>query len=320
MAAGLLPLALPVTGLASGAALAPHDLWRAWSLEPGVVLPLALGAWLYARGLRALWDQAGTGHGIRRWQAWSAAAGWMVLLVALISPVDALGGVLFSAHMAQHELLMAVAAPLLVLGRPVLAMLWALPVGWRRIAGRWAAAAPVRKSWRALTWPSAAWVLHAIAIWGWHSPRLYDAAVARESVHALQHASFLGTALLFWWALICGHAARRRYGAAVLYLFTTAVHTTALGAVLALASRPLYMVYTSTAAWGLTPLEDQQLAGLIMWVPAGVAYLIAALAFVLAWLQQSDRQAGPSGESRPVERSAETPVLEVALSRAAGAP
>lgn len=301
-----------MTALTSGAALAPHDLWHAWSLEPGVVLPLAVGAWLYARGLRTLWVQAGPGHGVRRWQAWCAAAGWLGLVAALVTPLDALGGVLFSAHMAQHELLMALAAPLLVLGRPVLAVLWALPVGWRRAIGRWAGTAPVRNAWRALTWPSVAWVLHAIAIWAWHAPRFYDAAVARESVHALQHASFLGTALLFWWALIHGHAARRRHGAAVLYLFTTAVHTTALGAVLTLASRPLYPAYTSTAIWGLTPLEDQQLAGLIMWVPAGVAYLIAALGFMLAWLRQSDRHAGRVGEPRPQEESRSAPGFEVA--------
>jgi len=266
---------------------------RAWTLEPGVVLPLAIGAWLHARGLRSLWRQAGTGHGIRRWQAWSAAAGWLVLVIALVSPLDALGGALFSAHMAQHELLMAVAAPLLVLGRPLVAILWALPPRWRRAAGRWAGARPVRSAWRALTRPSAAWALHAVAIWAWHAPRLYDAAVVRESVHALQHACFLGTALLFWWSLMHAPAARRRYGVAVLYLFATAVHTTALGAVLALATHPLYPVYASTAAWGLTPLEDQQLAGLIMWVPGGVVYLIAALGFMVAWLRRSEARSAP---------------------------
>ena len=122
-----------------------------------------------------------------------------------------------------------------------------------------------------------------------HAPRLYDAALRSEALHALQHGTFLGTALLFWWALIHGHAARRRYGLAVLYLFTTALHTTALGALLSLASGPLYPAYGSTQAWGLSPLQDQQLAGLIMWVPGGLAYLIAALILMLAWLKESDR-------------------------------
>jgi Predicted membrane protein len=274
-----------------GGPLAPHDLWRAWSLDPGIILPLALAGWLYASGTRALWRQAGAGHGIRRWQAAAFAAGWITLAVALVSPLHALGETLFSAHMAQHELLMVVAAPLVVLGRPVLAFLWGLPMAWRRTAGRWAAVPPLQAAWGVLTLPSIAWLVHAVAIWAWHAPRLYDAALTSDLVHALQHASFLGSALLFWWALIHGRHGRLRYGASVLYVFTTAVHTTALGAVLALASRPLYPGYTATGVWGLTPLEDQQLAGLIMWVPAAVAYLIAALALMTAWLQESERRA-----------------------------
>ena len=270
--------------------LAPHALWRAWSFDPGIVLPLGLAAALYARGLRALWHQAGAGHGIRRWQAGAFAAGWLVLAIALVSPLHELGEALFSAHMAQHELLMAVAAQLLVLGRPVVPFLWGLPIGWRRIAGHWAATSPVRAAWHALTLPSVAWTVHAVAIWAWHAPRLYDAAVTSDLVHALQHASFLGSALLFWWALIHGRNGRLRYGASVLYVFTTALHTTALGAVLSLAARPLYSAYVATAAWGLTPLEDQQLAGLIMWVPAGIAYLVAALALMAGWLREAERR------------------------------
>lgn len=272
------------------APLAPHELWRAWSFEPGVVLPLALAAGLYARGLRALWRQAGAGHGVRRWQAGAFAAGWLALAIALVSPLHEVGEALFSAHMAQHELLMAVAAPLLVLGRPVVPFLWGLPIGWRRSAGQWAATPPVRATWHLLTLPSVAWTVHALAIWAWHAPRLYDAAVTSDLVHALQHASFLGSALLFWWALIHGRSGRLRYGASVLYIFTTALHTTALGAVLSLATRPLYPVYAATAPWGLTPLEDQQLAGLIMWVPAGIAYLIAALALMAGWLREAERR------------------------------
>ena len=273
------------------APLAPHDLWRAWSTDPGVALPLALAAGLYTRGARALWRQAGGGHGVRHWQALGFAIGWIALAVALVSPLHALGETLFSAHMAQHELLMAVAAPLLVLGRPALAFLWGLPVGWRRAAGRWAAVPPVRAAWSFVTLPSIAWLLHAVAIWAWHAPGLYDEALTSDPVHALQHASFLGSALLFWWALIHGRNSRLRYGASIIYVFTTAVHTTALGAVLALAPRPLYPAYSATAAWGLTPLEDQQLAGLIMWVPAGIAYLVAALAFMTGWLRESERRA-----------------------------
>jgi putative membrane protein len=274
----------------TGQPLGPHDFWRAWSFEPGVVVALALIAWAYLQGLGALWRCAGSGHGIRRWEAAACAAGWIVLLLALVSPLHRLGGVLFSAHMAQHELLMVVAAPLLLVGRPLVAFVWALPMGWRRAVGDWAAAAPVRASWGLLTLPLVAWTLHAIAIWLWHAPALFDATLRSEPIHTLQHLSFLGTGLLFWWAVLRGRSGRLGRPAAVLYLFTTSVHTTVLGALLTFSSRPWYSLYgSSTTAWGLTPVEDQQLAGLIMWVPAGVAYLIAALVIAASWLKEPEK-------------------------------
>ncbi len=110
-------------------------------------------------------------------------------------------------------------------------------------------------------------------------------------MHTLQHASFLGTGLLFWWALFHGREGRMGYGAAVFYLFATAMHSGALGALLTFAPSPWYPAYDgATAAWGLTPLEDQQLAGLIMWIPAGLSYLVAGLALVAAWMRESERR------------------------------
>jgi cytochrome c oxidase assembly factor CtaG len=185
--------------------------------------------------------------------------------------------------MAQHELLMAVAAPLIVLGRPLVPFLWALPAAWRRRAGAWAKRRAVRASWRALTAPLTATVIHGVTVWAWHAPRAYQATLTSELTHALQHVSFLATALLFWWALVRGPGARRRYGAAVLYLFVTAAHTGLLGALLAFSPTLWYPVYSlTTRAWGITPLEDQQLAGLVMWIPASMSYLVAALALFAA--------------------------------------
>lgn len=269
-------------------ALLPGQLARAWSADPAIAGPLALAAALYARGTVVLWARAGTAHGLRRRDVVAFAAGWTVLALALLSPLHELSETLFSAHMVQHELLMAVAAPLIVLGRPLVAFLWSMPASWRRRAARAAGSGRPAAAWRALARPSVAWLAYALATWGWHAPRLYDAALASAPIHALQHATFLATALFFWWALL--HGARHRHGAAVLYLFATAVHTTALGAILALSARPLYPAYASTAAWGLSPLEDQQLAGLIMWVPACLAYLVAALALMLAWMREGDRR------------------------------
>src|ERR1051326_5278186 len=141
-----------------GEPLEPHDLWRAWSWEPGVVLSLALSAWLYFRGVRRLWR--GSSRVIRRWEAAAFAAGWLALFLALISPLHPLGGALFSAHMVQHEILMLVAAPLLVLGRPLLPCLWALPPHWRRIVGKVGQVTWIENGWRAITNPFTAWTIH----------------------------------------------------------------------------------------------------------------------------------------------------------------
>ena len=280
--------------------LAPHDLWTAWSWEPLVVAPLLLSAWLYVRGVQQLWAAAGPGHGLRRSEVAAFAAGWVTLGLSLVSPLHRLGGVLFTAHMTQHELLMVVAAPLLVLGRPVIPFLWALPIEWRRTLGTWSASAPVNRTWNLITLPSMAWALHAAAIWVWHAPSLYQATLSSEVVHTLQHVSFFGTALLFWWAVLHGAGNRLARPAAVIYLFTTAGHTSLLGALLAFSPRLWYPLYDATTApWGLTSLEDQQLAGVIMWVPAGISYLIAALALASTWLREPQVQ--------PVLRSSPLP-------------
>jgi cytochrome c2 len=124
----------------------------------------------------------------------------------------------------------------------------------------------------------------------WHAPPLYDATLTSEWVHAAQHATFLGTALLFWWSLIHGRTRRAGHGVAVIYVFFTAVHTTVLGALLATSASPWYSAYSAagTRAWGLSPLDDQQLGGLIMWIPATIAYLVAALALFASWLRESE--------------------------------
>jgi putative membrane protein len=192
--------------------------------------------------------------------------------------------------MTQHEVLMVAAAPLLVLGRPVVAFLWAVPKSWARALGDAAKAAWFRRAWRGLTNPLAAWAIHAAALWVWHVPAMFQATLTSDFVHTLQHVSFLGSALLFWWALVHGPRGLMGYGAAVLYLFTTSVHSGVLGAFLAFTGRVLYPAYSRTAAeWGLTPLEDQQLGGLIMWVPAGLVYVIAGLALLAGWMRESER-------------------------------
>lgn len=271
----------PVAAAAHGG---PVDAPPSWTFDPFVVVPLLLSGALYLLGTTVLWSRAGVGRGIRPWQVLSYSAGFLALAAALTSPLHWLGERLFTAHMIEHEIVMAVAAPLLALARPVGAFLWALPPRIRRGLGALGRAIPVRKLWASLSRPAVATMMHGAAIWIWHIPGLFDATVVDVTLHRLQHASFLTTALLFWWALI----RRSDPGAACGHLFVTMIHTGVLGALIALAPRVVYAGQTAEAAMcGLTPLEDQQLAGLVMWVPAGTVYAGAAITFIGLWIRGS---------------------------------
>jgi putative membrane protein len=270
--------------------LVPRDLWHAWIWNPFITLPLALGALWYGTGTRALWRASRRGRGVRDWEVACFATGWLVLTLALVSPLHPLGEVLFSAHMVQHELMMVVAAPLLVLGRPLVPFVWAVPQSWRKSAGDLTRRPWLRRCWATVTRPSMAWALHAAAIWAWHAPALYDATLDNAFIHTLQHVSFLFTALLFWWSVLRG--ARVSRGVAVASVFTTMLHTSALGVILAFTNSMWYPAYAATTAvWGMTPIEDQQLGGLVMWIPGGVSYLIATLFLVAGWMKESESRA-----------------------------
>jgi len=255
-------------------------------MHAGVVLPLVVLGALYAAGLRRVRQHAPGAVATRDIACF--AAGYATLAIALLPPLDEIAEQIFTAHMIQHELLMALAAPLLVLARPGPVLLWAFnPSGRQRIA-RALRVGALRRAWSVMTRPFDAWLLHGIVIWVWHIPLLFQATLHSELVHAAQHTSFLGSALLFWWSITHGMRRAAR-GMSIVYLFTTVVHTGVLGALMAFAHAPWYPEYARTAPpWGLTPMGDQQLAGLVMWVPASAAYLVAALALMRAWLRDSE--------------------------------
>jgi putative membrane protein len=275
------------------------DTDTTWTWNPWVTIPLAASGGFYLVGLVRLWRRAGTGRGVKLWQAACFVGGWWLLVFALVSPLHWLGERLFVAHMIEHEILMALAAPLLVIGRPV-AMLWALPSTLRHRVGGIGQRPLVARSWQWLTNPPVATLLHGAALWIWHAPPFYEAALADPWVHWLQHLSFFVTAILFWRALLQGRAGERGYGPAVFYLFVTSLHTGFLGILLAFFRRPIYPTQTSHAAeWGLTPLEDQQLAGLFMWIPAGTVYAGVALVLAGLWIARSGYSRSRGGRHAP---------------------
>jgi len=284
--------------------LTAPTLWVSWSADWWLWLLIGLSGWLYVRGLRRLWQASAVDAGITRVQAIAFAAGWLTLVVALLSPLDALGGALFSAHMIQHELIMIVAAPLLILGHPLGPWAWALPERWRKPAATLCLETGLRTAVRWLTRPLVASLVSVVALWVWHIPALFDAALENEGLHALQHASFFVSSILFWEALFPHRTARPHYGAGVFYVVAAGVQSTLLGALLTFAQTPWYQPYViTTAIWNLTPLEDQQLGGLIMWIPGGLVYLAITLALMAAWMRaakrKTSRQEAAAVDTRP---------------------
>jgi putative membrane protein len=283
----------------------PEDLWSAWTPDPVVSLTLLVMGWTYWRGSTAL-------HRSRphRWRTWSFALGLLALGLALLSPLDALGTALASAHMAQHLLLMVVAAPLIAASRPLNTLrrgvtgLDLVERWWLRTGGR----ARVRGILRL---PLSAWILHTATLWFWHASVPYQAALRTETVHILQHSTFFLTALLFWSTLIRVRRAQEvGWGIGVLLIFALATQGTILAALMAFGRTPWYGAYTETTVlWGVEPLADQHLAAVIMWIPAGMIYLGAALALMSSWMREAalDRVGNAAAGTKPHERGPSRP-------------
>lgn len=264
----------------------PDTWWRAWDWDPIVLLICGLLAWLYWRGL----ERSCTHSGTRKVGRWSAAAFFgslLVILIALLSPLDALSEELSSLHMVQHMLLTVVVAPMFVMGSPIFVLSWGLADLWKgKSRGIW------RSSFRFLNcnflWhPWIVWLLFAVTLWMWHHPTFYHAALRDPLIHDVQHISFFVVSCLYWRMVVGPLSDRRLNGPAVIpYLFSTCVHASTLGLFLALSPGIWYDDYLSrTSIWGLTPLEDQQLAGIIMWMPACLIYpAMSALLFGM-WLR-----------------------------------
>lgn len=263
-----------------------------------VVVNGAVAAWAYGRGLRRLWARAGAGRVTSPGQAACFFAGLAAVVVVLVPPVEHLAGERLWGHMVQHVVLVAVAAPLIVLGNPLATLSWALPDGMRR---------PLSPGSRRLTrslvshhgaWAAAALGAHTAALWAWHVPGPYEAALRSEALHVLEHASLFATALVFWWVVV-GSRRRALYGPGVLVTFAAALQGSALGGLMTLAAEPWYPSYATRGGGGggggLTPLEDQQVAGVVMWGPCGAIYALAAVLLFAAWIRRPEHGAPQAG-------------------------
>jgi putative membrane protein len=258
-----------------------------WSLDPWTVSLIGVSVIGYVTGaMRLLRAGKKAVLGMRRIAAFFGGCG--MLMIALVSPLDHLAESTFSAHMCQHILLMLGAPPLLVVSHPLVAWLWCFPRGLRRSIGRWwAGGSAARQVIAGLLNPVVVWVGASFALWFWHAPGPYQWALGNERVHAFEHATFLFTSLAFWYLLFEPRGrGRLGYGGAMLYGLTFGIQNGLLGAILAFAAHP-----HAAGLFGLTALEDQQLAGIFMWVPIGIVHLGLLIILFLGWMAHSERTA-----------------------------
>jgi len=268
--------------IASAAGAAPEVSWLSWSFEPAVILPVVVVGALYLHGWTTVSRRMPERFGAGRRAA--GVAGLAAVFLALCSPLDALAHQLLVAHMVQHLLLMVIAPPLVWLGAPVAPMLLGLPRPVRRGVASVLAAPAVRRLTHALADPRVAWIAFVVVLWAWHAPALYDRALRSDGWHHVQHACFLATGLLFWRPVILAWPARLAWPrwAMIPYVALAELQNSALAAILTFSGRVLYPAYeTVPRAWSVSPVEDQAIAGVIMWVPGSLPFLFAVLWLVL---------------------------------------
>jgi len=279
-------LALILLPCASAAiAHAGHDHRTApgWTIDPWLTVPLACLLLLFVAGRLRLARRSSQA----RPRSWLFLAGWLVLTGALVSPLHEGGERSFTLHMIEHELIMLVATLLLATADAGGTLAWGLPRPLRHaLGGGWRQ--PLATLWRRLTEPVTATIIQSVVMWVWHAPALFDRALGSPGWHAAQHLSFIFASLIFWRAML--DVRRGGYLLSALCLFLTSMVEGALGALMALSASPWYAAYAAmgVSGIGLSPASDQQLAGLVMWIPGGLVHGAAAIAFLYRWLNMNE--------------------------------
>jgi cytochrome c oxidase assembly factor CtaG len=251
-----------------------------WTFDPLVTVPLGLLLLLFVLGSWQLRMRSD----VPRRRSWLFVAGWLVLAMSLVSPLHEGGEASFTLHMIEHELIMLAASFLLAASHAGGILVWGLPRGLRTgLGGSWKA--PLVSLWKRLTEPVTATVVQGVVMWAWHAPALFDRTLGSQGWHVAQHLSFIVASLIFWTAML--DSRRGRYLLSAACLFATSLVEGALGALMALSASPWYSAYAAMglSGIGLSPTADQQLAGLIMWIPGGLVHGAAALGLLYAWLK-----------------------------------
>jgi putative membrane protein len=265
---------LVLSPISAQGAASPADVWSRWSLNPVIIFALFVAAWMYGRGLISINDQASVLRCVPLWRTGAFVAGIVMLIVSFHSPLNALANTLFSAHMTQVVLLFAVAPLLLMLGEPGYVYTWSIPITWRWKVGRIFRNRPSK--WLAMMFRKAAvvWTLHTLVLWLWHVPDLYDLTLRSPFFQTVAQILALTVALLYW-RLVILCMQHRTSGA---LLLASVIQTSILGALMTFSPAPWNALHTFyVEVWGLTVLGDQQLGGLMLWLPMLGVYLTAAL-------------------------------------------
>ena len=282
------------------AAHAGQSIWTRWNFDPELVIPVVLLTALYLRGVW-VWRDRSRAH--PPWRIASYLFGMGFLLASIETPLDAAAEHHFSMHMIQHELLMMFVAPLILLGAPTTPVLRGIPRAVRRRVVRpLASSSVVYSGYRFITHPVVALAVFTAILWAWHlAPGWYDAAVENDLVHDLQHFSFTLSGVLIWWNVIDPKPLRSRLGyvGRMGFLVVASTPKSFLGALIVFAEEPLYEFYFNVEPLlALTPLEDQELGGLLMWVPSQMMFLLAVGAVFAVWAHKSEVSQRAEDEAR----------------------
>src|SRR6202521_5122733 len=290
-----------------------NAVFSSWAIPFGPTAAILLALVVYLRGWIALQFRAPSRSPV--WRLLSFAAGLGTIFLAIASPLDAFGGLMLQVHMIQHLLLMMVAPPLLLAGAPYLPILSGLPrVVAREVVGPFLIWAPLKRIGHALLNPVFCWIAFAASNVLWHVPVFYELALNSPAWHQVEHFCFLTTGLLFWWHILLPWPSREAWPrwAMIPYLILADLQNTGLAAFLTFCDRVLYPTYQNAPRlWGSNPLDDQVIAGTIMWVPGSIIFLVPAATIVIQFLSPRSRSQRAEGQSARPARSQERETIQI---------